>query len=354
MQKTTKTEPNSELEKNPFVNLVREADEVFIEEIPSQSKARHFFVSVDRLKKESASATAGNKSQEELLENAAVLLASHEYLLARHLFTAVLKRNLKQHEALKGLGICLLRLGDPIASRKCFRALWDLFGELQAAIGLAQCFASEKEDILALEWFRKLKVPALLNQLDRFEYYRELGNCFSRLGDYSEAESAYQKALEIQPKSDAVCANLGTLELQRGHLKVAASYFERALMLNPESTKAHAGMGIVAFQSQDFNLAARFFMKSLDLDSQNILALHQLIECGEHVAIFKELRNRIERYLEKEPLNHRIRFSLAALLYKENLWKESEMELDRILSQEPNYLNAKKLKEELKNSRKNI
>lgn len=339
------------LPKAPFVELVTQANQVLIEEIPSRSGARHFFVSLQS-EKELTAPSQDARSTDELLENATVLLENREYLLARHLFSAVLKRNLKEPEALKGLGICLLRLGEPGAARKCFRALWDLFGAPPAAFFIAQCFTCEKEDLLALEWFRRLKVPALLNQADRFEYYRELGNCFSRLGDYTEAERAYQQALEIQPKSDAICVNLGSLEIQRDHLKLAIAYFERALNLNPQNTKAFGGLGIVAFQSQDFVLAARFFGKALDLDTQNALALHQLIECGEHVDLFAEIRRRAEKFLEKEPNHLRIRFSLAALLYQENCWKECETELDRVLTMEPTHLNAKKLKEELINSRR--
>lgn len=354
MQKSHSPEKNQSLSKSPFVDLVSQAKDVFIEEIPSQSRARHFFVSVERSSVSSREVTSASKTNEDLLENAAVLLKNREYLLARHLFSAVLQKNIKQPEALEGLGICLLRLGDPAASRKCFRALWDIFGEQKAAIWLAQTFASERDDLLALEWFRRLKVPELLNKSDRFEYYREMGNCLLRLSDYPEAHKSYLKALEINSNSDAVLANMGTLELQRNHLDLAATYFEKALNVNQNSAKAHAGMGIVAFQSQDYMLSAQFFCKSLDIDSQNSLALHQLTECAEKIDLFEELRKRLETYLEKDPHNHRIRFSLAALLYRENLWKESENELDRILNIEPNYLNARKLKEELVNSRKRI
>lgn len=354
MQKSHVSEKNPSLEKSPFVDLVSQAEDVFIEEIPSQSRARHFFVSVEKRPADLRDAAPPSTTSEDLLENAAVLLRNREYLLARHLFSAVLQKNIKQPEALEGLGVCLLRLGDPAASRKCFRALWDIFGEQRAAIWLAQTFASERDDLVALEWFRKLKVPELLNKADRFEYHREMGNCFLRLNDYPEAHKSYLKALEITPNSDAVLANMGTLELQRNHLDLAATYFEKALNANQESAKAHAGMGIVAFQSQDYPLAARFFCKALDIDSQSSLALHQLIECAEKIDLFEELRKRLETFLEKESHNHRIRFSLAALLYRENLWKESENELDRILNLEPNYLNAKKLKEELVNSRKRI
>lgn len=348
MEKTQNASPV--LDKNPFLDIVHKAEKVFVEEIPSKSEARHFFVSIQKLTEDAPS--TGERTSDDILENAALLLQNREYLLARHLFSAVLKKNIKEPEALHGLGICLLRLGDPTSARRCFRAMWDMFGEPKAAFWLAQCFSSEKEDLLALEWFKRLKVPALLNQADRFEYFKELGNCYFRLGDLHEADKSYRAALELQPESDAICANLGTLELQRNQLELAVAYFERALRHNPESSKAFAGMGVVAFESQDFALAARFFCKALDIDTQNQVALHQLIECAEHIEVSKEARVRMERFLEKEPQNHRVRFSLAALLYKKGLWKVCETELDLILRADPTYLNAKKLKEEMINSRK--
>ena len=204
---------------------------------------------------------------------------------------------------------------------------------------------------MALEWYRKLKVPELLNASDRFEYFKELGNCFFRLGELIASETAYRKAVEMQPSSDAIAANLGMLELQRNRLDSAVAYFERSLRHQADNAKAHAGLGVVAFQSQDYALAAKFFGRALDIESQNLVALHQLMECAEHIDLETEVRKRIERFLDKEPLNHRIRFSLAALLFKKRMWRECEKELESILEHEPQHINARRLKEEVQSHR---
>ncbi|MEZ4749703.1 MAG: tetratricopeptide repeat protein [Bdellovibrionota bacterium] len=51
-------------------------------------------------------------SCEYLIENARLLLQNGDFLLAQNLYSRLLQSNIQDAEALKGLGICLLKLGD--------------------------------------------------------------------------------------------------------------------------------------------------------------------------------------------------------------------------------------------------
>ncbi len=373
MPKTLNPSPQSE---SPFFNLLAEADEVQIREIPTDApdrvmsslektikefesnkdsqSLRTFFVHIKTPPAKIAATPkpapgAKKYDVDGLRASAELLLENQDYLLARNLFSYLLQQNLRDPIGLRGLGICLYKLGEINSSRKCFRALTELYQSEEAHYWLGVGYQSESNDSQAVFHFERVLTPGLLTADQRFDLYKSHGNCLTRMGKLDQAEAKYLAALELSPTSDTIQVNFGTLMIQRREWKRAFAYFERGAELNPKSSKAQCGlglsslgMGLLAPAKQHFNLA-------LDIDPTCLVALHQLIELAPETGDIPELKSRLRAYLERDPNHADNHFALGALLFKENNWKQADFHLGRALELRPGHAGATKLKADLKN-----
>ncbi len=334
-----------------FLELLESAEGVHIEELPG-GNSRQFYVAI-KPKKTVPPPSLNDKElesqpKEYFLTHAGVLVQNKEYVLARNLYSFVLKTDIRNEGALRGLGTCLLRLGETAAARKCFKAIWELYGKEESLLGTALCYVNDKDDTSALAYFRKIKNPEFMTGSDQFEYYREMGNCGTRSADYLSAEIAYKKALEVDASSEVIHLNLGMMEIQRKHFEAAGVFFQKALRINPQSSRAYCGKGIVLAESGEEVRAKEALWEALKWDSQNVVAIYELLAlCDSSIEIL-QLRDQLKKYLDNDPKHREIRFALAALLYRENEWNHCERELDEILRSEPGHLKAQKLKVELR------
>lgn len=366
MQKT-----HNESKTTPFFHLLESADEIRIRELPevnkqitttSLEKVLHDFEHIDRdtdhafvvyIKTQAKTAKkVGPLFQEELpreflLENARVLLMGNDHLLARNIYSFLLKKNIRDLPALRGLGICLLKLGEAQSAKKCFNALLELYKLEEANAWLGFCSLAEGEEKSASRYFRQVSNPDLLPEDIRFDYYKERGNAHTRLEMYEDAYLSYTAALKIQPISDTLFVNLGTLEFQRKRFESAHSHFSKATSLNPKNAKAFCGMGLVALELGQTVFAKHQFEAALDLDSQNSVALQQLLTMSSQDGNFSAIKQRLHQYLLKDPQNLEFRYWLSTCLFKEGNFRAAEKEIDHVLTTAPSHPRAGKLKEEI-------
>jgi tetratricopeptide (TPR) repeat protein len=361
--------------ESSFVQLLSQADEIRVREVPEPAKQvvyssvdkvleefekdtngveyRSFVVQVKKHRQPVTASKAPSISQdrEYLLRNAGVLLENSELLLARHIYSYLLKENIRDKEALSGLGQCLLRLAESQAAKKCFRAIWELYQDEEAAVYLGQCLSNEGEELPALEILRKINSPQNLKLSLRFDYHKLRGNIETRLGLFEEANHHYQHALALQPSSDIVYVNLGTLELQRQNADLAEMYFERAVEINPANAKASCGLGLTLMTRHDFEGAKNRFIETLEKDPYHVVALAQLFCLAQAMDDHRFFRPRLLKFLETYPNHIDGHYWHAACLYRERKWNECEKVVDRVLELNKSHFQAQKLKESLTQNR---
>jgi tetratricopeptide (TPR) repeat protein len=365
-------------EKKPeskFFDILSTAEEIHVREVPVDAR-RSIYASVDKtlgnFEKENSDeyhsfvvqvrnprptkpvlpeVKGELKNRARLLESAKLLIAHSELLLARHVYSYILKANIKDREGLEGLGTCLLRLGDPTAAKKCFKALWEIYRTPDALLYFGICLSHEGQDAAALECFQKIQNRDLLTPDLRFEYCKELGNSQTRLGQLEEANQNYQQALNLKPNSDILYVNLGTLELQRKQYDLCQTYFEKAFELNPKNAKAICGVGLAAMSRGDFEGAKTRFEAALDIDSQSLVALNQLFHISQGLDDSSFLKPRLLKFLDVQPKNAEVRAWLATCYFHEGRWRECEHEVDTILEIHRAHPQATKLKEALTQNR---
>lgn len=370
-----KTNPYNEKPESPFFELLADAEEIKIRELCPENKQklasavekslenwengddgthRTFFVHIKAKPPKAAVSPTPEEAPANrvyLLRSADLLLADSDYVLARNIYSYLLKSNIRDVDALKGLGICFARLGEVTSARKCFKALLEISNREECWIWLGQCHVAEGDDAQAVDCFRKITNPSALSPSEQFDLCREMGNCLTRCGKLDEAWSAYHSALELQPASDIIYVNLGTLELQRNHPAVALSCFNKAVELNPQNSRAYCGLGLVAVGKDDAAGAEKAFCMALNIDSQNQVALFQLVNLAQKSATYSGAEERLQTFLSKDPKHAEARYALASLLFRQGEWTRCERELDTLLSTSPDHAKARALREELSSNR---
>ncbi len=285
------------------------------------------------------------------LKNGWILFENKDYILARIIFSYMLEKNQNDSEALRGLGLCFLKLCDVASAKKCFIACEKLEVSDELYFNLAECYIREKNFDVAICYLKKVCVSDKASQYLKVQAYKEMGNCFLKQEKLKEAAAAYYEGLKIEPRSSLLLTNLGTLEYRRGHFNLALDFFEKAVETNKNNSKAFCGMGLVAFAKNELNEASRFFLKSIKINDQNSLALLNLIQIGYRKNSFIGIKPYIIKFLEKNPDNHEIRFALASIYLKEGYYKSCEKHLRVILTKDPKHEKARRLSAQIEASR---
>lgn len=104
------------------------------------------------------------------------------------------------------------------------------------------------------------------------ELFRE-GAQAMHAGDAAAAETAFRKAIEVDPSFAPAHLDLGLAELKEGKLLEAISSIQKSLALDPSSPGAHLFLGIAEYQSNHVEDALENLRQALKEDPQNVQAL---------------------------------------------------------------------------------
>ena len=331
----------------PFWRLVADADRIEVEELADASHSPYERAFLVRVVAPAANVAPRERGEREdrrtLLDNAQLLLETDDYVLARGIYSYLLRRDRNDAEALRGMGECFLALGNTASARRCFEALPELPYADERRCLLSRCWVAEGNDRKALESYREIRHAEGLTARHRIALWRSVAGCLARDGKWDDAAECFRKALSLRPNSDGLLVSAGLLELERGDLGAAERLLKRAAVLSPISARAHYGLGLVECDRGAWNDAEVALAKALELDSLFVPALHQLILAAEHTGRFNLAKARILTFLEKEPTHSAMRFALAAVRLRANERVEAAAELRFILGNDPRHARALEL-----------
>ena len=184
-------------------------------------------------------------------------------------------------------------------------------------------------------------------QTQHYEVLRELGDCYTSVGNYVQAQRCYEKAASIGPDEPGPYIGLGAAALQTGRCEDAEIAFRVACRLDPNCAKAYAGLAMVAQQRKEYPSSFDLYMKSLELDTDNITALLGLFQVSCEMGSFAKVIHYLQVYLDMHPGDTSVMFALAALYLKDNRPEEARRILLDLLILEPMNNDAKNLLEEV-------
>ena len=183
-----------------------------------------------------------------------------------------------------------------------------------------------------------------------YEALQELGDCYTSVGNYAQAQHCYEKAASMGPDEPGPYIGLGVIALQKNLLDDAETAFRVARRLDGNCTKAYTGLGLVAQQRADYQQAFEMYLKCLELDTDNLIALLGLFQTSCQMGSFAKVTHYLDVYLNMHPGDTSVMFPLAALYMKDGRLEQSKKLLTDILALDGNHKDAANLLEEVEHS----
>ncbi|MFA5239072.1 MAG: tetratricopeptide repeat protein [Phycisphaerae bacterium] len=187
----------------------------------------------------------------------------------------------------------------------------------------------------------------LANTIQHYEELKELGDYYTSVGDYTQAQKCYEKATSLNPDEPGPYVGLGIIDFQKHLLDDAETAFRAACRLAPDCSGAYAGLAMVAQKRADYEKAFEMYLKCLELDTDNMAALLGLFQTSCQMGTFAKIIHYLELYLGTHPRDISVMFSLAAIYVKEGRFEQSRKILLDILTLESGNKDAANLLEEV-------
>lgn len=183
-----------------------------------------------------------------------------------------------------------------------------------------------------------------------YEVLQEMGDCYTSVGNYAQAQRYYEKAAVLSPDEAAPYVGLGVVALQKNLLDDAEIAFRVACRLDANCAKTYMGFAMVAQQRADYKRAFEMYLKSLELDTDNLIALLGLFQTSCQMGSFAKVTHYLEVYLNTHSGDTSVMFPLAALYMKDGRFEETKKILLDLLTLDKNHKDAANLLEEVEHS----
>ena len=184
----------------------------------------------------------------------------------------------------------------------------------------------------------------------RYEVLQELGDCYTTVGKFSDAQRCYEKAATLDPDEPGPYVGIGVVALEEEQFEDAEIAFRVACRLDSNCAKGYAGLAMVAQQRADYPQAFEMYLKCLELDSENLTALLGLFQTACQMGSFSKVIHYLEVYLNMHPGDTSVMFSLGALYMKNEQFVESRNTLLDVLTLNASNQDAVNLLEEVEHN----
>lgn len=183
---------------------------------------------------------------------------------------------------------------------------------------------------------------------EQFEIFKMLGNIFVRRGDFDSAEDSYNKAHRLEPNSDVLYVNLGTLCIQRQKWDEAVEKFRSALAINMVNDKAWVGLAIGHRMKGDIELSWGNLENALEYNPLNEVALTLALDWGLNGEREIRVLELLRRFLLEGGWDEKFSLAFAWLSWRYNEFRAARLELERLLSVNPQNVKALQLEEQMR------
>lgn len=180
-----------------------------------------------------------------------------------------------------------------------------------------------------------------------FQDLLEKGELAAKNREYAKAHELLDRAEKMQTTSGRLMRAKGAVFLADNQVKEAREYFNRALKIQATDAKALVGCGLCEMNAKNTEAAYDYYLHALKHDQNQLVALHQLVECSFMLSRFNDLERCLRTYLANNPSDTEMQFCLAGCLFKLGNFAESEQINAKIIEKMPLHAGAKVLKETL-------
>ncbi|MCO5141886.1 MAG: tetratricopeptide repeat protein [Oligoflexia bacterium] len=292
----------------------------------------------------------GKINSELLIKNAKILLSSGDITLAKNIFRVLVENGERLGVAYAGLGSCYELEGKTDLAIKAYREAIIYEPTFGCLLALSELYITKNQYENALGTLLRAQNLGKLSQSQRFEIHKSLGSCYMHLGQLNNAESHYRLCFEINPKSEHLHVNIGSLALKKGDPSTGLLHFKEAIRINIRHGKAYTGAGLAYLALGNKLEAHNYFAEGLSKDLQDTTALFNLVKCAYELKTFDQAATLLKKYIENNTVNSHILYSYAGILFHQGNYKQSLEECERLLTLKQDHDGAKKLLAMIKKS----
>ena len=169
-------------------------------------------------------------------------------------------------------------------------------------------------------------------------------------GNLSQADSHLQVLLNAYPINGEGHLLVGILSMQHQDFSRATRSFARALECGADARKARMGEGMATMGMGDSARAWELF-SAMCLDyPDDKESLHWLLRVGTNLEKWNELRNMLDKFLERHPDECEIRYALAGVQLRLGNSQEAQLQLEKVQMLKPDYQGLDTLAEAIQRS----
>jgi tetratricopeptide (TPR) repeat protein len=129
----------------------------------------------------------------------------------------------------------------------------------------------------------------------------------------SEIEKSFKKAIELNPKNDNACVELGRLYRNQGDFFSAENLFEKAIKINPDNNTARVELGWLYRSQKKFSRAEDLYRKAIEHNPKNDKTYLQLAWFFREQGKLPQAEDLFKRAIEINPKNGRAFRAMSSL-----------------------------------------
>lgn len=155
--------------------------------------------------------------------------------------------------------------------------------------------------------------------------YKLMGNTLQRMGRFEPAMDAYLEAIQLEPGSAEIHANLGSLYAQQQRWQDAVVYFQSAIALKPDFAGAYRNLARVWSQLGKLNHATECWYQAMQLEPEQVPPEEQF-NLGNLLLGRDQVEEAIDCYcraVQFDPEWVEAYQALAEAYSRQQLWKEA-------------------------------
>ncbi len=285
----------------------------------------------------------GKLNVEFLKRNVELLFSAGDYSLAKNILKTIVTTGEWSAPAFYWIARCSEAEGRIEDAKRFYEESITYYPSLEAYQHFSTLLIKEQKDQQAAELLERALNLKSIDKSVQFELHQAAGNSWLRANNPIKAEKHFKKALDLDPKADAIQNNMGVVQLQQKKIDDALRFFQDAISANPDNAKALSGIAACHLAKGDKKLAHDFYARALGIELNNPSAIFHLVKCAYEIKSYATACRILEEYIQIGPINTNLLYSLAGLQYHLGRHQDVRATANQILNLKSDHTGAKEL-----------